>query len=86
MFNSPGNDQIRKISALVAACLILPALAFAGTDNGKGNNGQNDGKQDDRNERHNLRPVPEPNAGWVLVPIVGAVLLLSWRQLARAKA
>jgi hypothetical protein len=28
----------------------------------------------------------EPNAGWVLVPAFGAVLLFSWRQFSRAKA
>jgi hypothetical protein len=86
MFNSPGKDQIRKICALVAASLILPALAYAGTDNGKGNNGINNGNQNGKVPSTSVRPVPEANAAWVLVPIVGAVLLYSWRQLRRAKA
>jgi hypothetical protein len=30
--------------------------------------------------------VPEANAGWVLVPFFGAVLLFSWRQFSRSKA
>jgi hypothetical protein len=86
MFNSPGKDQIRKICALVAASLILPALAYAGTDNGKGNNGQNNGNQYGKVQSTSVRPLPEANAAWVLVPIVGAVLLFSWRRLTRAKA
>jgi hypothetical protein len=31
-------------------------------------------------------PVPEVNAGWVLAPIAGAILIFSsWRQFSRAK-
>jgi hypothetical protein len=67
--------------------LILPALAYAdkgnGTDNGKGNDGQNNGNQKGRDK---VPVVPEANAGWVLVPFFGAVLLFSARQLFRAKA
>jgi hypothetical protein len=83
MFKSPGSDRICKIFLSVATALILPALAYAGTDNGNGNGGQNNGYQNG----HNKTPVvPEANAGWVLAPLIGVVLLLSWRQLARAKA
>jgi hypothetical protein len=74
MFIRTGNDRIRKTCALIAATVILSALAFAtttGNDNSPGNE---------------PRPVPEANAGWVLAPIAGIVLLLSWRQLARRKA
>jgi hypothetical protein len=76
------HNGISKVCALVAATLIIPALAYAGTDNGKGNDGQN-GKQ---NSRDKIPVVPEANAGWVLIPFVGAVLLFSCRQFSRAKA
>ena len=78
-----GNDRVRKIAALITAAVILPALTFAGTDNGKGNGGQNNGNQNGRNR---TSPVPEATSGWVLAPIAGILLLLSWRQLTRAKA
>jgi hypothetical protein len=77
------QKHIRKVFALVAATLILPALAFAGTDNGKGNDGQDNGKQKGRDH---FPVVPEVNVGWVLVPFVGAVLFFSARQLFRGKA
>jgi hypothetical protein len=59
--------------------LVLPVLAYAGTDNGKGNNGQNNG--------HHKDPpvVPEVNPVWMLLPISGMVMLLSWRRISRAK-
>jgi len=66
--------------------LILPALAYAGTDNGKGNDGKNNGNQNGHDKGNPPVPVvPEANAAWVLIPFFGAVLLYSWRQL-RAKA
>jgi hypothetical protein len=83
MSTPSGNDRVRKIAALITTALVLPALAFAGTDDGKGNGGQNNGNQNGRNK---TSPVPKANSGWVLVPIAGIVLLLSWRQLIRAKA
>jgi len=58
-------------------------LAYAGTDNGKGNNGQNNGNQYGHD---NIPVVPEANAGWVLAPFFGAVLLFSCRQFSRAMA
>jgi hypothetical protein len=39
------EHHILKTFAVVAASLILPGLALAGTDNGQGNNGQNNGNQ-----------------------------------------
>jgi hypothetical protein len=77
------SNSIRKVCALLAATAILPVLAYAGTDNGNGNNGQNNGNQ---NGRKNIPVVPEANAGWVLVPFFGVVLLFSARRLFRAKA
>jgi hypothetical protein len=84
------HNRISKVCALAAATLILPVLAYAGHDNGKGNNGENNGKGDngngnDRGDKH-IPVVPEANAGWVLIPFFGAVLLYSWRQSSRSRA
>ena len=88
MSSFPSRDHLSKVCALVAAALILPVLAFAGTDNGQGNNGQNNGKQNGKvkNDDPPVSAVPEANAGWVLVPFFGIVLLFSARQLFRGKA
>jgi hypothetical protein len=77
----------RKVCALIAVTLILPALAYAGTDNGKGNSGINNGNQNGKtkNGDPNVSSVPEANVGWVLVPFFGVVLLFSARQLFRGK-
>ena len=75
-------NSIRKICALVAVTLVLPALAYAGNDNGKGNDGTNNGKGNNKQ----IPVVPEANAGWVLVPFFGVVLLFSARHLFRGKA
>lgn len=81
------HNHVGKACALLAACLILPALAYAGTDNGKGNDDHNNGKQYGKgNTAPEPRAVPEANTGIVLVPFIGAVLLFSARQLFRAKA
>jgi hypothetical protein len=99
LFHLPGKDSVRTLCALVAAALLLPALAYAEADHGKDSNGQNKGNLYSRGDRdkddghwfgqkdHPKVPaVPEANTGWVLLPIAGAILLFSWRQLARAKA
>jgi hypothetical protein len=79
--------HVRKFLAILGALLILPALAYAGTDNGKGNNGQNNGNQYGHDRGGPPIPVvPEANAGIVLIPFFGAVLLLSSLQLLRSKA
>jgi hypothetical protein len=65
-----------KVCALVAATAILPMLAYAKDDGGK---------PKDKGDKH-VPVVPEANAGWALVPFIGAaVLLFSWRQISRAK-
>src|SRR5690349_21713821 len=94
-------NVLRKICALVAVSLVLPALAYAGKGGnedtkGKGDihgQGDNKGKGDGDDKSHGDKPhghkppvVPEANAGWVLLPFFGAVLLFSWHQLSRAKA
>jgi hypothetical protein len=88
MSSFPSHDHLRKVCALSAAALILPVLAFAGTDNGQGNNGQNNGNQygKGKNADPPVSAVPEANAGWVLIPFFGIVLLFSARQLFRGKA
>jgi hypothetical protein len=80
------HNRFNKFFALVAAALILPALAYPGTDKGKGNDDQNNGNQYGHDKGNPPVPVvPEANAVWVLIPFFGAVLLYSWRQF-RAKA
>jgi hypothetical protein len=84
------QNRVRLVRALLATTLLLPTLAFANHDNGKGNKDEKDdkgdnGKGNDRGDKH-IPVVPEANAGWVLVPFFGAVLLFSARQLFRAKA
>ena len=78
------RDLFRKVCALVAASLILPALAYADRDNDKDNRGRGD--NDERHGNPRISAVPEANAGWVLVPFMGAVLLFSARKLFREKA
>jgi hypothetical protein len=63
------NDQMRKI-CILAVTVILPALALAQTQ-----------YPTVSSTSVRPRPVPEANAALALVPIVGAILLLSWRQL-----
>ena len=73
---------------MVAVSLILPALAYAGTDHGKGNDGTNNGNQYGKtnNGDPTFSSVPEANPGIVLIPFVGAVLLVSSLQLLRLRA
>jgi hypothetical protein len=75
-------NSIRKICALVAVTLVLPALAYAGHDKDKGDKGDKGNK----GEHRGVPVVPEANAGWVLVPFFGVVLLYSARHLFRGKA
>ena len=73
---------------MVAVSLILPALAYAGTDNGKGNDGTNNGNPYGKtnNGDPGVSSVPEANPAIVLIPFVGAVLLVSSLQLLRLRA
>ena len=88
-----SRDHFRKVCALAAAFLMLPVLAYADRDNDRVNDGKGDNDQHhakgDNNERHGnprISAVPEANAGWVLVPFMGAVLLFSARKIFREKA
>ena len=76
--------HLGKVCALVAASLILPALAYADHDKDRDNHWRGD--NDDRHGDPHISAVPEANAGWVLVPFMGAVLLFSARKLFREKA
>src|SRR6266404_8656289 len=82
------QNHIRKVFAFIAVALILPALTYAGTDNGKGNDGQNNGNQYGKtnNGDPSVSSVPEANPVIVLIPFVGAVLLVSSLQLLRHRA
>ena len=87
MFPSRLLNHLRKTYALVAVTLILPALAYADRDHDRDNNRDNNEQRGgDRDRDDHIPVVPEANAGWVLIPFVGAVLLFSWRQFSRAKA
>jgi hypothetical protein len=83
------QNHILKIFAVVAACLMLPGLALAGTDKSKGNDGHDNGKHDD-GKQHGKDPgvssIPEANSVIVLIPFVGAVLLVSSLQLLRRRS
>jgi hypothetical protein len=72
---------LSKTAALIAASLILPALAYADRDNhGRGGHERGGERQGDPR----VSSVPEPNTAWVLLPFVGAVLVVGsmhlWRQ------
>ena len=95
MSSSSLHNRILKRCALVAATLVLPALAYADRDHDdhdRASSRDSDGHRadgrdrDDRDRDCHIPIVPEANAGWVLIPFVGAVLLFSWRRFSRAKA
>ena len=81
-------NHVRKILALLAAILILPALAPAQGGNDQGQNGNDQGQNgNDQGQNGGRIPsAPEVNTGIVLIPFVGAVLVFSAFQLLRAKA
>jgi hypothetical protein len=86
------HNRILKCCALVAATLVLPALAYADRDHDKdrdqdkgSSRDSDEHRGDDRDRDCHIPIVPEANAGWVLIPFVGAVLLFSWRRFSRAK-
>ena len=87
----PPFRQLREVCAVAAASLILPALAYADHENDRSIHWRNDNENQGRDnaDRHgdpHISAVPEANAGWVLVPFIGAVLLFSARKLFRESA
>ena len=93
-----SNSAVRL--PLIAATVALPVLAYvalnSNSQNGNSRNGKDLNKsvhstvnrngQSDNDAINKVTVVPEANAGWVLVPFFGAVLLFSARQLLRGKA
>jgi hypothetical protein len=76
------HDHLPKIVALGAASVVLPIVTYLGfnaQNKNQNGQGQNHGRQS------NVPVVPEANPVWVLIPMFGAVLLLSSVQL-RARA
>jgi hypothetical protein len=91
MIKTSSLHYLRKVCALAAVSLILPALAFADRDNDKGDHGRgdNDKDQEGGGQGHGdprVSSVPEANTAWVLIPFIGAVLLFSARHLFPKKA
>jgi hypothetical protein len=87
--------HLGKAFALIASIIILStaALTFlapghAGQNNGAGNKNANHQQPavHGQHQQPRISMVPEANAGTVLIPFVGAVLLFSSLQLFRAKA
>jgi hypothetical protein len=67
MIKMSSFHYLRKMAALVAASLILPALAYADRDNDKDDHGRGDNEKG--GERHGdprVSSVPEANTVWVL--------------------
>ena|ERR1700759_5005226 len=85
------KTRVRTLSAVVAVSIALPALAYADRDSDNGNHWRTDNDENhgrDNHKRHgdpHVSAVPEANAGWVLIPFLGAVLLFSARNLYRGK-
>lgn len=78
------QNDVRKLCALVAVTLILPALAYAGHDRDKDKGGEDNGKQ---NGRGHIEKVPEGGPGIVvLITTVGAILFFAARRPSREKA
>jgi hypothetical protein len=70
------HNRILRCCALVAATLVLPALGYADRDHDRDSSRDSDEHRgDDRDRDCHIPIVPEANAGWVLIPFVGAVLL-----------
>jgi hypothetical protein len=83
------QNHLLKLFAVVAASLILPGLALADNDHGKGKHDRDSGKPEHGNNKDRdpaVSSVPEANPAIVLVPFVGAVLLVSSLQLLRRRS
>jgi hypothetical protein len=77
------QNRVRKICALAAAALILPALAYAGGQGGNSQGGGGGGNS----QGGGTYTVPEGGPGMVLlITTVGAMLLFSARGSSREKA
>jgi hypothetical protein len=76
-----------KVFTLIGASVVVPVLAYVGylKGNGSVNNGKSNYGGSYSAGKH-IAVAPEANAGWMLVPFFGAVLLFSSRQLFSGKA
>ena len=84
MYYVHSSSRVGKLCALVTASVILPILAFAGTDPGNGNDGKNNGKQIGHDK---VVTVPDAGPGIALLAAtVGIVLLFSVRRSSRKSA
>ena len=89
MKNLFENSRICKVCALVAATMVLPALAYAEDRDGRDQDNEHrwSHHDTDRDRHKQVSVVPEVNAGWVLIPLFGAVLLFSsWPVLGAVRA
>ena len=77
-----SQNRIGKACALVAATLILPALAHAQTNP----NGTTQNTTTQNGTKQNVSVSDEVNTAWLLVPVLGGIMLYSWRRLSKAKA
>lgn len=78
------QNRVGKACALVAAALVLPLLASAQPGQ---NPDQGPGQNPNQGPGQNAPSVPdEVNTVWLLVPVLGGLLLYSWRRLSKAKA
>jgi hypothetical protein len=82
-----NHPQLKNRLRILCAVIALPALAYADHENDKNSDRGNHGRGDN-DERHgdpHVSAVPEANAGWVLIPFFGVVVLFSARNLFRGK-
>jgi hypothetical protein len=85
--NMSSLHYLRKISALAAVTLIVPVMAFAGSDKNKADKPDkpDKGEKGDKGPSR-VSPVPEANTAWILIPFLGLVLVFSARQFFPKKA
>jgi hypothetical protein len=77
------HKRIAKACALVAATTLLPVLAYADHDTGKGH----DGHKGDKGGGKDFPSVPDGGPGILLLTTtIGAVLFFSRRQFSRSEA
>lgn len=77
------SPHVRKVCAVGMATLMLSTLALG--QNNQGGNNNNQGQNQNGNGSSSVPAVPEANAGWVLIPVMAAVLFFSTRRLWPAK-
>jgi hypothetical protein len=73
-----------KICGLAAA-LLLPSLAYAEHKDIDWGKGWDRGRDHEHKGMPPVTVVPEANTGWVLVPVMGVILLVSSVRLFRAR-